>query len=54
MKYTVFGCHRDLLIEEKCSNIASAVACAKRNSVKGYKARIFDNTIGRFIKWKGL
>jgi len=54
MKYTVFGCQHDTLIEKGFSDIWSAISFAKRTSVKGYKARVYDNTIGRFIKWKGL
>jgi hypothetical protein len=50
MRFIVFGCKDDQLIEHTTNSFREATEWAKGNSDSGYRARIWDVLQQRFIQ----
>ena len=50
MRYTVYGCRNDTLIMLGYDNLFRALRAVKHSSDCGYKARLFDNRIQKFVR----
>jgi hypothetical protein len=51
MRFTVFGCRNDVLVDAKADHMVEALRYARYNSQNGFKARIWDGQRRQFVRW---